>query len=627
VKKSGAFVQFLLIPVFLLGVASLFAASEQDKRLASELFERARTLYSEGKSDVASRILASALEFFPDSSEALYLSALIDLSSQETTAMGIEKLREALKSASWSKTDPDTARQSLAEALIRTGRYAEAISILTSLTAAKPEISRAAYLLADAYLESGKYGEAEKAIANSLRFFPKYEGLYLLSARLFTLRGNAEAARQAVKTGLREMPDSLALRLKQAGLEADPASRIRDVDEYTAKGGSDPQAAVIALEAGVEQPEKYITIFLSNKGLSRLDLTRRVSAVAAKTVGIARSFQTALSEYTGNRDLDLAGDGFYEERWEYVDGAPRRWVRDRNRDGIPEYVAGFSDGRARTLTLPKGNSSLTIAYEEYPFIYSVTMTDKTGKKEFTLAPRTLGCFLLDAPALATPEALEAAASFHVPTESEIIEAAVGEEDFRPNASTADRRIGLDRGKRTYMEEDAGGHGVIDHKVWYEDGLPVKGLRDLRGDGAWQETDTYRSGKLWKSVVDTDGDGKPDYAELRDGGLIKLWDYNEDGIDDARERAGAGGTVVREFSTALNGRYDLEIVFKNGRITAVSRGGKPVAVTPDEKSGVTWIGGRGSFPVDAAEKDGIASFGGRPYLFFRFMGNLYVEVLE
>ncbi len=625
--KKSVFVQYLVISILLFAGTQL-SASEQDQRVGESLFERAEALYREGNLDAASGIIAGALEFFPNSSEALYLSALIDLARQETTLRGIDKLRMAVKAASWTKTDPDTALQSLAEVLLRIGRHDEAISLLRRLVAGRPEVSRNIYLLADAYLESGRHKEAESAIGNALRLFPKTEGLYLLSARLHVQQEKTVAAREAISAGLREIPDSPSLLLKEAELEPDRERRIRAVDEYAAKGGSAPLAAVIALEAEPKQPQPYLSMFLSHNGLSRLDLTRRVSAVTARSEQLARSFAEELSKYTGNRDLDRFGEGYYEERWEYRDGTPLRWVRDKNRDGAPEYIAEFADGRVTALSMPRGDAIMTIGFEEYPFVATVTRTDKSGKKAFTLAPRVLGSYLLDASARSLPEgAFETAASFHVPTDSEILKAAVREEDFLADGVTGIRRIEIDRGKRTYMEEDAGGHGIIDHKLWYSEGQPVKGLRDLRGDGAWQVTESYRAGALWKSVADTDGNGKPDYTERRDGGLVKLWDYNEDGVDDCREFAGANGSVVREFSTALNGKFDLRTVFKNGRIIAVSKNGRPLAVTPDKKAGVTWIGKPGGFQIQTDAREGIVSFRGRAYLLFRFQDNLYVEVLE
>jgi hypothetical protein len=35
-----------------------------------------------------------------------------------------------------------------------------------------------------------------------------------------------------------------------------------------------------------------------------------------------------------------------------------------------------------------------------------------------------------------------------------------------------------------------------------------------------------------------------------------WDYNDDGLYDSRVSADSGGTLVRGFSSLLNGAYDL-----------------------------------------------------------------------
>ena len=109
---------------------------------------------------------------------------------------------------------------------------------------------------------------------------------------------------------------------------------------------------------------------------------------------------------------------------------------------------------------------------------------------------------------------------------------------------------------------------------------------------------------------------------------RLWDYDEDGVWDAREKPGANGTVIREFSTALNGKFNLVITFKGERIISVVDNGKTLPVTPDAKKGIVWIGApRPSSAIDSRAKDGVTALGGRDYLVFRFAGTVYIEEIQ
>ena len=108
------------------------------------------------------------------------------------------------------------------------------------------------------------------------------------------------------------------------------------------------------------------------------------------------------------------------------------------------------------------------------------------------------------------------------------------------------------GLRVELVEDTDGDGRIDHRVWYAAGKPVRGQRDLAGDGVFEAAETWTDGALSRLSVDTDGNGRFDYGETFRP-AARLWDYNEDGRDDSRETSDGKGGLVREFSTRADGR--------------------------------------------------------------------------
>ncbi len=360
---------------------------------------------------------------------------------------------------------------------------------------------------------------------------------------------------------------------------------------------------------------RYLDLFLATGGLARADLAERAARAVAADKDLAAAFERATAAYTGPRELDRDGDGWWEERWDLVAGSPVRWIRDADQDGVAEFDAALEAGQPRSLSFhPSADTILVLFYGVYPWVDSVAEQGPTGARTWTLASRTLG-----APFLGLPGP-------RVPTEAEVLRAAV-RLDENAGAAGGSRRVEMKDGLRLYLEEDANADGRSDHRIWYTAGKPVRGARDLAGDGVFEAAETWTDGALARLSVDTDGDGRFDYTETYRPAAARLWDYNQDGRDDSRETADGNGGLVREFSTKADGRFDLRILFRDAAIVEVRRDGRAIAATPDAARGVTWIGPvPKSALIDAAAPDGYRTFGGREYLVFRHGSVTYLEAL-
>jgi hypothetical protein len=216
----------------------------------------------------------------------------------------------------------------------------------------------------------------------------------------------------------------------------------------------------------------------------------------------------------------------------------------------------------------------------------------------------------------------------IPSFGQLVRSSHTEEDRAPEGSRIVRRIDLDRGKRVFLEEDTLGKGTFNHRVWYENGQPVRGARDPDGSGRFSISETWRDGRLVAIAVDTRGDGKVSYRERYVPSPMKSWDYNEDGIDDSREYPRGPDTIVRDFSTAMNGIFDISFVWKKAELVSVTRRGRSVPVIHDAARGVVWIGrpAAANAAFDAKGPEGYRSMAGRLYLVFRQEGVTYAEEL-
>ena len=111
-----------------------------------------------------------------------------------------------------------------------------------------------------------------------------------------------------------------------------------------------------------------------------------------------------------------------------------------------------------------------------------------------------------------------------------------------------------------VEQDPDKQGVFRRLLFFDEGLPARGSRDLDGDGRFEIQEKYVSGRLALLSWDQDGDGNTDYAQELGSKPVMYWDYNDDGVFDSREYEDSRGYTVREFSSKLDGEYDLKSTY-------------------------------------------------------------------
>ncbi len=626
-------VSLLLLAALTLGAGAAPGAAQalagDPARLQADAFlQRARSSFEAGALQDALDLLAPALEIDPGYSEALYLRARIELSHRATTLAAVGDLRSAIAGGSWTRTDPHEAERSLADVLLRTGRLADARALLRRLAAEGTGSPQTFELLARLYARERDTGALRRTLANGRAAFPLDDELALLAADLG--EGRRSEARMLIARQLEEHPGSAPLVLRAAELAETPGARVADVERYAGLGGKDPLAAVIALEAPARDRQKYLSQFVENGGLAREDLVGRVAAAIRGSGSLTATFRSELSRYTGNRDLDPDGNGWVE-RWKFQDGAVTSWVRDTARDGRPDYEAEFRGGKPISIAVrSEAGSVLQLSYGPYPFVQSVSQPPSPGaeRRTWMLDPFTLRFPFLAATAPEKGLSPRTLADPGRPSLARILQSAYREHDYAPDGVTVVRSIDFDHGKKIFMEEDTLGEGtsVFNHRVWYENGQPVRGARDPDGTGRFSISETWADGRLAAIAVDTRGDGKITYRERYLPSPMKSWDYDEDGIPDAREYPRGPHTIVRDFSTAMNGVFDLSFVWKNDALVSVVRRGRSVPVTHDAQRGVVWIGRPPPVGAvfDAGGPEGYRSVGGRLYFVFRREGVTYAE---
>ncbi|HET6486577.1 MAG TPA: hypothetical protein VFH83_09175 [Spirochaetia bacterium] len=598
---------------------------------AEAFLAKARQAIAAGSAAQAASLIASALQLFPGYSEALYLKGRLESADRSSTMLALADLDQAVGSSTWTVTDPDEARQELAGLLLRTGQVQRAVALLRPLVEAHPENEAAAALLARAYARAGDDRAEQAVLSQAQALFPLAEDLTILQAGLQERQGRRAAARSSIAAALRARPDNLPLLLAAARLAPDAKDRLTAVEAYAQKGGKDPLAAVIALESSPPSSTKYVTLFLDDGGLGHQDLTTRVAAAVGRSGAAASALQNALGGFSGNRDLDQDGDGFWEERWTFSNGSPVEWIRDTAEDGVPDYTAEFTGGRVASLSYrPEAGTTTSVQYSRYPFVETAREAGPAGITVYYLKPYTLqAAFLQTIPTSPIKGVAPViSARIRLPSVAQILAAAYRSEDLGADGATRIRATSIDHGRRVYLEEDTNGDGLMDHRVWFQDGQPVRGERSLDGGVTFPIGETWRAGILVSEAIDTNGDGKIDFRQSFAPRPSKSWDYNEDGMDDSRETPGPEGTDVLEFSTALNGVFDVRLVFLGPKLVRASISGATIGITEDPARGVTWIGppAPASVSVEGLD-DGIHVLSDTRFLSFSYGGIHYMEEIR
>jgi len=628
------------------------------REIADSYLVQARQAYREGRKGQAEALLEVALEFHPQSSESAYLYALILLAEQSSSHLAVPFLQRALSAGTWADTDPLEAVTQLAGFYTRTRRYGEARRLLESLgpSAAPASLgSRCTAALAAIWARvaagQGQAAEAEAFLRRALERFPQSTDLYVLLARQLAARGRSTEAADTLRRASRALPGEAEPVLALAGLERSAAARLELADRYLAMGGRDPGAALLALRAGPKEPLRYFEEFLRLGGERQIlyldglqELARQRAKEGAAWSAIATRLAASAARYSGWRVLDADADGLYEERYEYREGALRGWSLDEDQDGAAEVEASFAGGLPERITLYRHQTVpeavVQLRYSAYPALADVTFGDRSSRRTYSLFP-----FQINAAAFASlpagTDAQGTAGSARplrlryrggLPDDENRVRRqsySMAEYDAAsgPEAQPL-RRYHLLEGAVTRLEQAPDGRGGYRHVVHYDRSGPVEGRRDEDGDGRYEVREQYEAGALARILLDADGDGVEEFAQSVVGGVRRQsWDYDGDGRYDSVEYETAAGETVREFSSRLDGVYDLRAVFRGGRIVRFQRAGRALPVSYDERRRLYWIGRPLADSIPLEGPDGVQRRGGRSVFVLRYMGNLYVGEME
>lgn len=533
-------------------VAEPADVQHQDTMLSRIYVEQSATALTKKDWTTAGALLRIALEFDSRNSDALYLRGRMYEEMGGSIPQAISAFRAALSFAEWTLYLPSECKLKLAPLLIRTKQYDGALTVLQGMGTATADYL---YNVAEALMGAGDRYRARNLLEQAVSAFPTDRRFMVLRIRIDpNYRRNLAAQYLAGVNSVSPAQGVLA-------------ALIRDTQDSVEKGhlislynrSFPPSPAVFAQSllalshVTAVEIDRFVADGLLSNGSLTEELYRHLPAGPAKN-----RLAQKVADYSGTVGLDTNGDGFDEESADYSAGKLTRLVVDSDQDGVPEYRIDFSNGLPSSVALVKGGTTYRLTYAGYPFLSSATFDLNGERVNYTLEPGRVAFPLFGArrslpggpeafPPLVDPIAsLSRQALFAFATQ------------VATTSSSTNQPVSLWKksiGDLLLLEKQWQG-GRYTYKAVYRHGQEISAEIDLNNDGYYEVHERYRDGKLWKVTYDGDHDGIPEFTLVLQPYPTLSWDFNGDGIADEIEKRVSPNTTILEFSTKMNGVFDV-----------------------------------------------------------------------
>ncbi|MFW5995113.1 MAG: tetratricopeptide repeat protein [Spirochaetia bacterium] len=548
--------------VFIMLFVSLHVMSVEAQTAAEEISRvYSREAYSiiDEAPDEAYNLAGIALEFDETNTDALHIRGAIDAREQETRARAIEYLERAEGNGDFSITSEREARLLLADLLIDSMRYEQALNVLEPRLHEEPYDPDALARQIRALRLSGRTDVATRLAEQGDRVYsddPRFFG------ELVRLRDNL--GRDAYRRlELRPFPDNqrwLSTVRYVAASTRDDNVRAEAVELYLENGGDDPQIYVYADSMNDEQ---RVGEFLEDGGARDLLLVQQMYE------RLSEEGRALLEEefrgFTGTLEVDRRRRGLTEEVLTFSEGSLREWSIDSSVNGRPERVFTFtatdengdSETRLEEAVHYGEDSTVTMRYIEYPELDYVDF----GPERLHFRPGEVVEPVFERGAEWPQGNLNVFYDYGLedPSQERLADVAIEKSSVIDQAyllqEFEDRQVvrsaRLDEGVRVLESSDTLHDGVVDKVSYYEDGSLRYTLEDPRGSGEFEVFREYARGVLSWTGYDTNGDGNYDFIESYEDGRMAEWDYDHDGFVDVRHYEFVDGTTRTQFLRFLS----------------------------------------------------------------------------
>jgi tetratricopeptide (TPR) repeat protein len=563
----------MILPVLVLGLVIPVSAQSGDRALSGDreaalrYVDWADRAIAEERWEEAAAALERGADFSDVSSDISYLLAMVRSRQGRPRGAVLEALRRALEADRWDRYTPAEGRLLEAETLIPLRLYSEALSVLGGL----PSGAEADRLRLIALKNLNRRDDFRRLMAAALDRYPwdpAFPRLLLEYAADRLPEGNEG---DLVALVLRRLPFLLEvdpeLVCAAVPFVRDPAEGSRLLGAYRAAFPPSVSSIPPALNLGLIDEDQAVNELFQNSPLDKA-LLQSVWDLLRHDPGRDR-FRRNLLGFSGVITEDADKDGFPEIHVFYEGGVLKEYGYDADQDGLEDLRIFFAAGDPREVELvilpdpsPEGRTGTSsfaypprdegrvkalVRWEQYPFVSRVDWEEVTymlKPQDFSFRPLVFGEFIAggETPFLfprRDPQygrlSKRSLVSF-----SRVIE--------RPSREFAGavERIDMEGGVPQRAAEFLAGRIVsttdflLGRPQTQRVDLDLDGraetIRRFRADPAGVPyTETYVK-DIESSESDWDGDGIFETGEryFPDGGVLRSWDMDKDGIREYTE---------------------------------------------------------------------------------------------
>ena len=326
------------------------------------------------------------------------------------------------------------------------------------------------------------------------------------------------------------------------------------LEYYKNRWGEDRFFLINSILVDDSNLEKRIeSIFDMDETISRADLLRIGYILDKKGIeydakGFFKDRKVIITE-------DINNDGIVDGRTVLDSGSITDTILDADQDGLIDYEIVSPGGNIEEVLKDDGDKRVDAKFNPYPYLSEYTVILEGKKRVYHLLP-----YKALYPVVEIPESqFKDRISLNIeikelsPLFLESVSSRVEEIPLQGKERLTAERTSLLDTTLEYTLKD----GRVYRKREYKGREVVKEERDLDGDGVPDIYYSFKDGILQSASVDRNHNGFPEYMEKYSPETVTEWDFDDNGSFDYREYT-AGGKLIREYSTNMDGNFDLRI---------------------------------------------------------------------
>ena len=523
---AAAFTAVLFILLLPVTAHSQNNVTALNRELSFKYTQLAFEEFQKEKYDESRGFMQSALVFWPENPDALYINAVIesrDGNYDHTLAI----LPMVFNGNPLQHFQRNEALEFYLRNLITFDQASQALMLLSVMPGEAVLDRELLELKARALVVNGMHETLMETLSTGVRLFPESDLLQSLLVE-YSAEYRRNTRRKILSEGKSEIYGQQTLKNIIAH-SIIPSQRVRLLDIYVQEWGRDQYAAVYYLVSGDSSDAGELAAVL---GMEEKIPEELIEALWThlRDIGQEQIFRQAFETYSGTVQRDTDGDGYFEIDEIYLEGMVKEVHANMNGDPEAEARIGFNMGTPATFSVRRRDGSLIEGtYRRYPELESVTMPGGGS-----------ALLRIDLVPYAVSYPLNGWKQYHFPAAVPLPDA----EDFPHlyKLLTNAAEVRTVESDTVIAQFD---RGISSVEVLQNDVVRMQGelvgatveerRRDVDGDGYFEIREYYKSGQLVRITYDGNQNSIPEYIEEYNGNLIKKWDTDEDGAVDYQKQ--------------------------------------------------------------------------------------------